>query len=104
MRKILLTLAADATECGACCHATNAPRGSGWFCDVFGEPMDWDGRDTKRLPECISAEQRAGRMVEISREDCAIINETPQPDSDFGAFCDALGRVNDALREHGRKA
>lgn len=100
MRKILLTLAADATECGACCHATNAPRGSGWFCDVFGEPLDWDGHDTLRLPECLAAEQRAALCVEIEPADAAYMDcACGEP-----GCTDAIQRVEAALREHGRKA
>lgn len=92
-RRIMLDLAPDTTDedCGSCNEC-----GGAW---VGGEWTNWS-----RGPDCIAAESRAARMIEIDPADAARYIQwrdtfTPHPRN-----VDRLKPIDDVLREHAKKA
>lgn len=93
MRRILLTLAEDATatECGACPHAM------GVRCYAF---RAYVGGDRVRLHECIAAEAAAARMVEIAPEDAKILHMLVGDYADQWDTEGTLRQLRSTLRAH----
>lgn len=99
MRRILLTLAENVTEthCGSCPHI-GEPHGD--WCSVWGALPLW----RKRIPECLTAEAAAARMVEIAPEDVANVRFDLWAPSGEDEDHKAVERVENALRAHAAKA
>ncbi len=102
MRRILLTLAEDATEteCGSCDHLTAD------VCHISG-PLAYATRGAKtptRHVDCLAAEAAAERMVEIAPEDVAAVRFDLWAPNGEPHECDAAERVESALLDHAAKA
>ena len=109
MRRILLTLAEDATdtECGSCLGLDNVID----WCGPFGVRLVDEIRDSDvpgyrhaRCAECVQAEAAASRMVEIAPEDVAAVRFDLWAPNGDPHECDAADRVDNALQAHAAKA
>lgn len=105
MRRIMLTLAEDATEthCGGCVHLGSAI--DDLWCGAFrSRTRGYEWEPGRRLPECIAAEAAAARMVEIAPEDVAAVRFDLWAPNGDPHECDAADRVDNALQAHAAKA
>ena len=112
MRRILLTLAEDATEteCGGCRGLDHVID----WCGPFGVRLVDEIRDSDvpgyrhaRCAECVQAEAAAARMVEIAPEDAALDSASlsyPVDEEHDERIRDAWERIENALRAHAAKA
>ena len=102
-RRITLELAPDTTDedCGSC------PLGEpdGGFCGAFpGENRWWNRNYYRRHKECLTAESRAARMVEIDPADAARYIQWRDTFSPHSSTFRALKPIDDTLRAHAKKA
>lgn len=109
MRRILLTLAEDATEteCGSCLGLDHVID----WCGPFGVRLVDEIRDSDvpgyrhaRCADCLAAEAAAARMVDIAPEDAKILHMLVGDYADQWDTEGTLRQLRSTLRAHASKA
>lgn len=95
-RRIMLELAPDTTEefCGSC----------KWYEDAMCHQWHRVAYNERRISECLTAESRAARIVDIDPADAARYIQWRDTFAPHPANVDRLEPIDDAMREHAKKA